>query len=299
MNPIDTNRPFLPIDAMNPTVLASNLFSHGMQMPKDYRLPYRHVYDYELEFFLESDGGMLIDDVFHPIAKGDLVFRRPGQTTQGIMPYQCYLICFDITGNSGKSRENFNFCSNQNDRFQYNYTNSILDAIPNVFHPAAEGRYLGLFDNVLKAFIHQTESSPMLLKAYTLQILHQLYQDLREPLIIGAAPSSPYGAAVKQAVDYARNNLGASLSLSTLARQANLSPTYFHKVFRDVLGVTPNEYITNLRIEHAKELLVRTNMQIYRVAQECGIENIPYFSYIFKKRLGISPQEYRRRHSYA
>lgn len=138
----------------------------------------------------------------------------------------------------------------------------------------------------------------MLLKAYTLQILHQLYRDIKDPLFSGSALASPYGEAIKRAAEYGRNNLGTPLSLAILARQAGLSPNYFHKLFHETIGVTPNEYIIKLRLEQAKELLVRTDLQIYKVAMECGFENVPYFSSIFKKRLGISPQEFRKRHSY-
>ncbi|HEX2954759.1 MAG TPA: AraC family transcriptional regulator [Bacillota bacterium] len=288
---------FLPIEAMNPRVLASNLFTQGMTMPKGQKLPERHVFDYELEFFVESDGAMWIDGELYPITKGDVVFRRPGQITQAIMPYQCYLICFDMTGTSEKSPENYDFCSERNKIFQCNYANPILEIIPNVFHPAVDGRYLGLFNEVLKETINPTESSSLLLKAYILQILNLLYRDLKDPLINGLVPNSPYGSAIKRAVDYVRNNLETPLSLELLAHQADLSPNYFHKVFHETMGLTPNEFIIRLRLEHAKELLARTTMQVYKVAIECGIENVPYFSYCFKKHHGISPKEFRRRFS--
>lgn len=298
MDRISLTKSFLPVEDMNPRVLESYLFTQGMTLPKGQLLPERYVYDYELEFFVESDGAMWIDSELLSIAKGDLVFRRPGQVTQAVMPYQCYLICFDMTSDSDKRPENYDFCSSQGKPFQNDYTNPVLDAIPNRFHPAVEGRYLGMFDEVLKEFINPTDASPLLLKAYTLQIINQLYRDINDPLLHGVIPKSPYGAAVKRAVDYIENNLEARLSLEILAHQADLSPNYFHKVFRTTMGVTPNDFIAKLRLERAKELLVRTDMQVYKVASECGIENVPYFSHLFKKTLGISPQEFRKRYNY-
>lgn len=298
MNDQHPMKTFLPMETMNPRVLESYLFTQGMSMPKGHTLPKRYIFDYELEFFLESDGAMWIDDELFPIAKGDLVFRRPGQVTQAIMPYKCYMICFDMTGETDKRPENYDFCSNSNTTFQKSYINPVLDVIPQVFHPAVEDRYLGLFDSVLKEFINPTDTSPLLLKAYTLQIIHHLYRDLQDPLMNGKSPESLYAAAVKRAADYVRNHLDSPLCLDVLARQAGLSPTYFHKVFHDTMGITPNEFIIKVRLERAKELLVCTNKQIYKVAMECGIENIPYFSSLFKKHLGLSPQEFRKRYNY-
>jgi AraC-like DNA-binding protein len=104
--------------------------------------------------------------------------------------------------------------------------------------------------------------------------------------------------AVKRAKEYIDANLKQKISLAKLATVANLSPTYFHKIFTDTLGITPTEYTTKVRIDKAKELLVKTNLPVYEIALECGYENIPYFSYIFKNKINIAPGEFRKRHSY-
>jgi len=64
------------------------------------------------------------------------------------------------------------------------------------------------------------------------------------------------------------------------------------------MNITPNEYITRLRLDKSKELLVKTGLPVYEVALQCGFENIPYFSYVFKKYLNVSPGEFRKRHNY-
>ncbi len=283
---------------LNPSVLISHLYTQGMTMPKGHLLPKRFIYDYELEFFTQSDGAMYIDEKLYPVHKGDIVFRRPGQTTQGIMPYCCYLIGFDMTGTADRLRENYNFWGAQAGGFQKNYRHPVLDPIPVLFHPIAGDKYLGLFDLVLKEFINPSAASSVLLKAYTLQILCLLSRDVRDPLNNRAVLQSGHGMAIKRAVDYIAVNLGAPLRLETLAKLAGLSPTYFHKIFSETMGVTPNDFLTGLRLERAKELLARTNLPVYKVAMECGFENIPYFSSLFKKHQGIAPAEFRRRHSY-
>lgn len=288
----------LSTDAINPRVLVSYLYTQGMHLPKGHQLPKRLIYDYELEFFTESDGSMYIDDILYPIRKGDLVFRRPGQYTQAIMPYCCYLISFDLSGKTAKYPENYNFCATKGNEFQDYYLHPILEPIPNVYHPNSTAKYFSLFDRALKEFINPSDTSPLLLKAYTLEILCHLSRDVRNPLNNHAVLQSPHGMVVKRTVDYIKTNLNASLRLESLAKSAGLSPTYFHKIFSDTMGVTLNDFITKTRLERAKELLIRTDIQVYKIAIECGFENIPYFTSLFKKHQGVSPAEFRKRYSY-
>lgn len=286
----------ISIDQLSPIVLKSFLFTQGLNFNEGYRLKGRYVYDYELEFFVYSNGGMMIDDKEYTISKGDVVFRRPGQFTQGIMPYSCYMICIDMLGNTGKDSQTYDFIKEQ--KFQNNYSNPLLDGIPSVFKPSNYHKYQELFDLVLKEFINQREYSAILLKSTVLRIIYEICSDVKNPFINNENINSPHYMAVKRAKDFIDSNLKQKITLGTLASIVNLSPTYFHKIFTDTLGITPTEYITNARIDKAKELLVKTSLPVYEIAIDCGYENIPYFSYTFKNRTGIAPGEFRKRHSY-
>jgi AraC-like DNA-binding protein len=259
-----------------------------MTYPKGSRLPGRYVYDYELEFFVESDGGMFIDDKYYPVEKGDVVFRRPGQFTQAVMPYCCYMICFDPSGTAEKDPDTYDL--SQKSYYLKYYKSPVITDIPSIYRPVSQERCLTLFDLVLKEFINPSETSVMLMKAYVLQILDLLYREIKNPV------SS--NLSVKKAINYIRSNLDRRLDLKILGEVAGFSPNHFHKIFHEAMGITPNGYITKLRMEKAKELLATSVLPIYEIAEECGFENISYFSYIFKKQAGISPAEFRKMHSY-
>lgn len=64
------------------------------------------------------------------------------------------------------------------------------------------------------------------------------------------------------------------------------------------MGVTPNEFVTKTRLEKEKDLLVRTDTSVAEIAVQCGIENTPYFSYVFKKQIHLTTGEFRNKYKY-
>ncbi len=289
----------LPISGIDPIILYSQIFhgSEGYAMGE--ALPSRHVRDYELEYFIGSEGSMLIDGRQIPIQKGDIVFRRPGQQTQGIMPYSCYFISFAMSNTLSCNNDWYSTCLWEREEigFQTYYSNAILDNIPTVFHVRNEGKYDALFDSVFQAYLHPVPGSEMLMKASVLHILYQLYQDSCNPA--NTVYLSPYGKAISRTIDYINKHIDQKLSLKQLSEIAELSPNYYHKIFTEVMKITPNEYITTMRLNKAKDLLLRTNLQVYNIADQCGFHNVSYFSFLFKKAFRITPVDFRNRHDYA
>ena len=85
------------------------------------------------------------------------------------------------------------------------------------------------------------------------------------------------------------------MSLNTVAAQVNISPSYFSTIFSSEMGQTFVEYLTHVRLEKAKELLMCSNMRTAEIGYEVGYKDSHYFIYIFKKVVGCSPKEYRNR----
>lgn len=83
------------------------------------------------------------------------------------------------------------------------------------------------------------------------------------------------------------------LSVDMLCRHLHMSPAYFSTVFKRETGQTYINYLTEVRLREAEELLKNTDDKTYMIAQKVGYQEQNYFSYVFKKRFGISPTKYR------
>jgi AraC-like DNA-binding protein len=109
---------------------------------------------------------------------------------------------------------------------------------------------------------------------------------------------SPHYGTIKRVIEFIEKNIGNRILLNDLSQLTDLSPNHFHKIFTETMGITPNVFIIKMKLDKAKELLIRTTLPISEISSLCGFENIPYFSYLFKKQVELSPGEFRKRHSY-
>lgn len=85
------------------------------------------------------------------------------------------------------------------------------------------------------------------------------------------------------------------ISLQSIASQINVNPSYLSRLFKQDKGENFISYLTRVRIEHAKAYLMSRELRVYEIADKVGYHNYTYFSKIFKKTVGHSPEEYRER----
>lgn len=99
-----------------------------------------------------------------------------------------------------------------------------------------------------------------------------------------------------RAAEYIRANYAnEKMSLQDICRHVLMSTSYFSLIFKQHTGETFVEYLTRVRIEKAKELLVHTSLKFYEIAEKVGYGDPNYFSLLFKKHAGQTPREFREK----
>lgn len=102
---------------------------------------------------------------------------------------------------------------------------------------------------------------------------------------------------IQNAKDYIGNHYGEEeLSLSLVAEHVSVSTGYLSGLFKKEAKINFVEYLTNIRMEKAMELMRNTDKKTYEIAYETGFSNPHYFSVSFKKYSGMSPSDFRSKH---
>ena len=98
---------------------------------------------------------------------------------------------------------------------------------------------------------------------------------------------------IKLAKNYIEINYAKDIDLDEVSKYLQISPYYFSKIFKKKTGKNFIEYLTQIRIEHAKDLLCNSSMSMKEICMEIGYSDANYFSRIFKKHVGLSPTDYK------
>lgn len=105
--------------------------------------------------------------------------------------------------------------------------------------------------------------------------------------------------AVLRAIDAMQKRLGDPLTVDDMARAAMFSKFHFTRMFQRITGISPGRFLSALRLQRAKELLVSTSMKVADISVSVGYNSVGTFSSRFSRSVGMSPTIYRRRAGYA
>jgi AraC-like DNA-binding protein len=158
---------------------------------------------------------------------------------------------------------------------------------------------VGVSDGQLSIFYHIEDA---FLKGYSISNL--MYANLSVPYFLASfiLPhqfdktniKSEQNTPIEKAIQFMRDNFSEPVRLADIAAAANLSVSFFSRTFKNETGYSPAAYFNYLKIQRACQLLHLSKLRVNEVALQVGIADQFYFSRLFKKQIGTSPQKYRK-----
>ena len=250
----------------------------------------RFVMDYELDFQIDGNRNMKINDHKFTVEKGSIIFRKPGDIVISSGNYNTYTLTLDFSNLPRPTNEIYD--RNFTKKLQPITNLPILDIIPVHFIAGHYFIYQQIFNNLCLENQLNKDSDKIdillnkLFSILTYDILETEYHtDIEESDIVNLA------------CNYISANYSKPLTLKSLSEHFSISPSHFSRLFNQKTNTSPINYILNVRLDNAKRLLEETDLKINYIATQCGFNDSSYFSCYFKKHFGLSPNEVRKYHS--
>jgi AraC-like DNA-binding protein len=149
-----------------------------------------------------------------------------------------------------------------------------------------------LMDKMINEFNGKKDGYVTVLKAYVNIILTKMFRKMSnndEHCI-----RQDYDKMIPEILKYINNNYNHNISLTELARRCYFSPSYFSRIFKECFGMSFIEYMNEIRMKKALELLEKTEQSNENIAFEVGYKDKKQFYILFKNKTGMTPNQYRK-----
>jgi len=117
-------------------------------------------------------------------------------------------------------------------------------------------------------------------------------------VIADGLPSPHLQRKIHEVQVFLAQNLAYDVDLNTIAARASLSPYYFTRQFTAMIGMPPYRYLINLRIQRAAQLLRESDLTVTQILARVGFHSPSHFTTTFRRHMGMSPTDYRRRYDF-
>lgn len=156
---------------------------------------------------------------------------------------------------------------------------------------------IGASSNILRLFHDLIDISAGAALGYTRQmagITLQLLGMVQTLSVFKEEGDDPIGRLIAKARFILQESYEDQVDMEAIARQLPMGYSSFRKAFKKITGVSPNQYHLQLRINRARQLLIKTALNISEISDQTGFESVYYFSKIFKKKTGMAPNAFRK-----
>lgn len=236
--------------------------------------------DYQLLYIASGKGHFYFNGEERVVDKGNMILYRPGE------PQVYYYYVEDKT-------EVFwvHFTGAQVDKYLEHYG---LPKDENVFFTGASPDYQWLYKQIIQEMQLKRANYEELLRILLRHILLMINRYITE----GKNAGSDVMNEIDRAVHYFNENYSKNITIEDYASEHHMSNNWFIHCFKNIMKVTPMQYVLSLRISAAKNYLDTTDKNVNEIAYAVGYDNPLYFSRLFRKYTGLSPSEYRKQNAH-
>lgn len=249
--------------------------------------PYTHRF-HSLWLMSKGKATFVLNGTSHTAEPGKLFSLSPGMIVERINesdgPIEFCFIRFSYVEAAYEEDGTWTLESGGRLQFPLVGSYSILNTPP--IHNAFEG--------IIKLTKHRGQIVQMRQRILFLDILTHIIADLRSQAVTGHTNSM-----IETTIDYMVNHYADNMTVEELAKMAGMSSSHYSRLFKKYASASPIHYLTQLRMDRAKELLILSDYKLKTVAQSIGYEDELYFSRLFKKFTGQSPSQYAKTHKAA
>ena len=234
--------------------------------------------NYQLIYIVDGHARFKIDGDLKVLEKGNCIFYKPG-----VAQYYYYNLTEhpDIYWVHFSCREDHEFLKNMGWGEEKVYNVGVYNS------------YIKLFDSIIQELQLKPPHCEEQLKLLMQQLLLQMGRNkIRDESMIGS-----YNKEVEEAIQIFNLVPEEDFTIKQFTKERGLNYYRFIDTFTHYVGLSPRQYIINIRMTKAKDLLMNSLFQISEVARLTGYDNPLYFSRLFKKTWGLSPKEYKEQNS--
>jgi len=132
---------------------------------------------------------------------------------------------------------------------------------------------------------------------YLQELVYRVLQREQYARLLALAAAESASNPVSAVLEYVRAHLSEPLTVADMADLVRLSPSAFAHLFRDVTGRSPYQFVKEMRLDRARELLVDGNLTVARISKEVGYASVSHFISEFRGRFGVTPRAYYDAHA--
>jgi AraC-like DNA-binding protein len=234
---------------------------------QEWRLRNHTVDDYDLTYVVKGNARYTIDGTVYELVPGDLLYLADGMEKEAITYPKNLMHCFSINFNS-----------------KYPSTKILPPLFPVLSHIGLRQDIIDMFRELTISWTEQQKGYTMKTRALLTLILHRLSE-----VILFNLDSTPGDYRINKIIHYISIHYAEKITVKILATRARLDTDYFGRLFKRDMGMSVHEYLTQIRVRNAENMLQSGTYKIHEVAEHCGFSDGFHFYKSFKSLRGFPP----------